>query len=136
MTSSNRFEKKTVFQTLILALGLALFANPTWAQDDQDEDTTESEEAVDEDEAADLGRIVVTGSRLQRETYTSIQPLQIITSEGSREAKYRLSTSPQFRKLLFSVPNSYSTAVPPSMVPTRSPVWPTSSHGVPWMALK
>ncbi len=88
MTSNSRFEKKTVFQTLILALGLALFANPTWAQDDQSEDTTESEEAVDEaeDESADLGRIVVTGSRLQRETYTSIQPLQIITAEGSREA--------------------------------------------------
>ncbi len=88
MTSNHRFEKKTVLQALILAFGLALFANPIWAQDDQSEDTTDSEEAVDEaeDESADLGRIVVTGSRLQRETYTSIQPLQIITSEGSREA--------------------------------------------------
>ncbi len=88
MTSSNRFEKKTVVQALTLALGLALFATPTWAQDDQSEDTTDSEEAVNEaeDESADLGRIVVTGSRLQRETYTSIQPLQIITAEGSREA--------------------------------------------------
>jgi len=88
MTSNNRFEKKTVVQALILALGLAVFAYPVWAQDDQSEDTTDSEEAVDEaeDESADLGRIVVTGSRLQRETYTSIQPLQIITAEGSREA--------------------------------------------------
>jgi len=86
MTSNNRFQKKTVVQALTLALGLALFATPTWAQDDQSEDTTDSEEAVNEDESADLGRIVVTGSRLQRETYSSIQPLQIITTEGSREA--------------------------------------------------
>ena len=90
MTSNSRFEKKTVFHTLILSLIMALFANPTWAQDDQsDEAEAEATEQEDEEateESADLGRIVVTGSRLQRETYTSIQPLQIITAEGSREA--------------------------------------------------
>ena len=48
--------------------------------DKDEEDTTEETE-----EAADLDRVVVTGSRLQRETYTSIAPLQIITAEGSRE---------------------------------------------------
>ena len=94
MTRIHRFERKTVFHTFVLALVLALIANPTWAQDDQSEQAKfkekelENEEAVNEaqDGMADLGRIVVTGSRLQRETYTSIQPLQIITNEGSREA--------------------------------------------------
>lgn len=86
MTSTNRFDKKTVFHTLILSLVLALFANPTWAQDDQGDEAEAEATEQEEEEAADLGRIVVTGSRLQRETYTSIQPLQIITSEGSREA--------------------------------------------------
>jgi iron complex outermembrane receptor protein len=95
MTETNRFEKKTVFYAATLALTLALSANPAWAQDEKQSEEAEfqqkileNEEAVDEaqDESADLGKIIVTGSRLQRETYTSIQPLQIITSEGSREA--------------------------------------------------
>jgi iron complex outermembrane receptor protein len=92
MTKTNRFQKKTVFHTATLALSLALMANPVWAQQSEEAEfkakELANEEAVDEaqDESADLGKIVVTGSRLQRETYTSIQPLQIITSEGSREA--------------------------------------------------
>lgn len=86
MTSTNRFGKRTVLYSL-LAFALAFMVNPAWAQDDMS-DEQENEDAVEEaqDESADLGRIVVTGSRLQRETYTSIQPLQIITNEGSREA--------------------------------------------------
>ncbi len=86
MTSTNRFGKKTVLYSL-LTFALAFIVNPAWAQDDMS-DEQDSEDAVEEaeDESADLGRIVVTGSRLQRETYTSIQPLQIITNEGSREA--------------------------------------------------
>ena len=34
----------------------------------------------------DTGAIVVTGSRLRRDTYSSISPLQVLTSEASREA--------------------------------------------------
>lgn len=86
MTSTDRFGKKTVFHTLILSLVLALFASPTWAQSDEDDATDQDEDELATEESADLGKIVVTGSRLQRETYTSIQPLQIITAEGSREA--------------------------------------------------
>ena len=92
MTETNRFEKKTVLQAATLALTLALVANPVWAQDDGQTGITDSDQdtedtvTTEEEESADLGKIVVTGSRLQRETYTSIQPLQIITNEGSREA--------------------------------------------------
>lgn len=52
-----------------------LMAPQVFAQDSGDED--EDEGSVDE--------ITVTGSRLKRTTYTSISPLQIITSEVSRE---------------------------------------------------
>ena len=86
MTSTDRFGKKTVFHTLLLTLVLALFASPTWAQSDEDDATDQDEDELATEESADLGKITVTGSRLQRETYTSIQPLQIITAEGSREA--------------------------------------------------
>ena len=55
MTSTNRFEKKTVFHTLFLSLILALFANPTWAdadqsgEDEDNQDTTDTVEGDDED---------------------------------------------------------------------------------------
>jgi iron complex outermembrane receptor protein len=75
---------KSLLQILLLALMLSFMAGAAWAQDaveDDEEDTTEESE-----EAADLDKVVVTGSRLQRETYTSISPLQIITATESREA--------------------------------------------------
>lgn len=34
---------------------------------------------------ADPGAIVVTGSRIKRDTYTSISPLQVLTSEAANE---------------------------------------------------
>ena len=53
---------------------VCLLATPqVFAQDD----------SVDDDEVVD--EVTVTGSRLKRSTYTSISPLQIITSEVSRE---------------------------------------------------
>ena len=75
---------KSLLQILLLALTLSFTASAAWAQDaveDEEEDTT-----AETEDAADLDKVVVTGSRLQRETYTSISPLQIITAEGSREA--------------------------------------------------
>lgn len=83
MTSRGSSSNKSLVQILLLALLLAFAAGSAWAQDaaeDEEEDTTA------EEEAADLDKVVVTGSRLQRETYTSISPLQIITAESSREA--------------------------------------------------
>ena len=86
MTSKGDFEMKSFFQILLLAFLLAFSVSSAWADDEQAaEDETDTSEAADEDKV-DLGKVVVTGSRLQRETYTSIQPLQIITAEGSREA--------------------------------------------------
>jgi len=84
MTSTSRFEKKTVFHTIILSLALALFANPTWAQDDQseeDEDQVNTDTVDDTEEPAELGRVQVTGSLIKREDFTSASPMQIINAE-------------------------------------------------------
>jgi iron complex outermembrane receptor protein len=74
---------------LLLALVLVLFSSASWSQEDEEVDAAaeaEAEELAAEEETADLDKVIVTGSRLQRETYTSITPLQIITAQGSREA--------------------------------------------------
>ena len=57
-----------------------------FAQDDEDEASL-VEQAVMEDESDDevVDNVVVTGSRLKRDTYTSIAPLQIISGQVSRE---------------------------------------------------
>lgn len=93
MNGRDRLNLKSFLQSLMLALVMAFTVAPAWAQDqtDQDEDANyvegEEEDSVAEsDDPADLDRVTVTGSRLQRETYTSISPLQIITAQGSREA--------------------------------------------------
>jgi len=80
MTNTNRFEKKTVFHTLILALVMALFANPTWAQDDQS-DEAEDSQATEEEDSVELDRVIVTGSLLRREEFTSASPMQVINAE-------------------------------------------------------
>lgn len=59
----------------IVALSLA-FSSQVLAQDEDDEDD-DAEEVQEE--------IVVTGSRLKRDTYSSIAPLQVITGQLSRE---------------------------------------------------
>jgi iron complex outermembrane receptor protein len=80
---------RPLLRILLLALLLAFTANHAWAQDAEEtdeDDATEQSEPAEDEEPAELDSVVVTGSRLQRETYTSISPLQIITAEGSREA--------------------------------------------------
>jgi iron complex outermembrane receptor protein len=61
----------------IVLASLSLLTAPTvFAQDDEDEF---------DDEVEVTEEITVTGSRLKRDTYSSISPLQIITAEVSRE---------------------------------------------------
>ncbi|MCH8118060.1 MAG: TonB-dependent receptor plug domain-containing protein, partial [Proteobacteria bacterium] len=60
---------------IIVSVGLA-FSPQILAQEEADE--ADDEERVREE-------IIVTGSRLKRDTYSSIAPLQIITSQVSRE---------------------------------------------------
>lgn len=82
-------ESKTLGLTkYLLALCLSTQMLLAWAQDadsdaDSDEDTTSEEE--DEDGAI-LDRIVVTGSLLRREEFSSTSPMQIITAESQFQA--------------------------------------------------
>ncbi|MGH8195281.1 MAG: TonB-dependent receptor domain-containing protein, partial [Woeseiaceae bacterium] len=64
-----------VFTTFISLLLLAA-APVSFAQDEDDDESAEP--TADEE-------IIVTGSRLKRDTFTSIAPLQVITSQVSRE---------------------------------------------------
>lgn len=86
MISRGSSYSKSFLQILFLALILAFTAGSAWAADDAEAEDEAATEQAEEEEEADLDKVVVTGSRLQRETYTSISPLQIITAEGSREA--------------------------------------------------
>ena len=66
---------------VVLSGCLIAFSSQILAQEEGEDD---EDEADDEPVAEEL--IVVTGSRLKRDTYSSIAPLQIITAEVSREA--------------------------------------------------
>ncbi|MEJ2385031.1 MAG: TonB-dependent receptor plug domain-containing protein, partial [Xanthomonadales bacterium] len=82
MTRRGAPDNKSLLRIMIMAALLGVSVNGVYAQDQVEED----EDATEQEEAADLDRVTVTGSRLQRETYTSISPLQIITATESREA--------------------------------------------------
>ena len=67
----------------IVFASLCLLAAPTvFAQDDSDslDDLADLEDEVEVTE-----EVIVTGSRLKRDTYSSISPLQVITGQVSRE---------------------------------------------------
>ena len=64
--------------TFVIA-SLAFVAAPAAFAKDNHDETDEQEEVTETEE------IVVTGSRLKRDTYSSIAPLQIITGQVSRE---------------------------------------------------
>lgn len=61
----------------VASIGLAAAPAVLAQDDDADAVIEEAERAVDE--------VVVTGSRLKRDTYSSISPLQVITTQSSRE---------------------------------------------------
>lgn len=82
---SNDLLKKKLFATTLLA-GVAggLWAGAAIAQDADEEVVTVIEE-VDEDDEARQEKVVVTGSRLARDEFTSVSPLQIVDGEAARE---------------------------------------------------
>ena len=76
---------------LVLAVQAALFgamSAPTWAQDEEIETTTIQSAADAQESAANVQpveEVIVTGSRLRRDTFSSVAPMQIITTEFSKE---------------------------------------------------
>ncbi len=89
-----KFQSNSAKALAFSASALALvIAGPVAAQDEQaeEESTEEQEEQVSVDDGqADTsptqGGITVTGSRIVRDTYTSISPLQVLTSQDQNEA--------------------------------------------------
>lgn len=70
--------------TVLAAACCLAISSTVSAQDDDDED--EDQPTVVAADDADVEEVIVTGSRLKRDTYTSVAPLQIITGDVSREA--------------------------------------------------
>lgn len=70
-----KVEMKIMLRSALLAsaASASLFAVPTFAQ------------AQAAGEAVDVGEIVVTGSRIRRDTFSAPQPLTVVTSEAIRE---------------------------------------------------
>ncbi|MBT8103668.1 MAG: TonB-dependent receptor [Gammaproteobacteria bacterium] len=66
---------------VIVFFGVSLSVAPVYAQDA----AGSSDSIVSDEDDDDLEEVIVTGSRLKRDTYTSIAPLQIITGQVSRE---------------------------------------------------
>ncbi|MEO1311572.1 MAG: TonB-dependent receptor [Pseudomonadota bacterium] len=76
---------KLLSTTALAGLCAAAVAAPAWAQD-ADDDVDEIQEVADEISQQTDDRIVITGSRLRRDTYSSVAPLQIVDAETVREA--------------------------------------------------
>ena len=77
--------KKLLLGTTLIAGFTALASAPTFAQDNTDDPVVEIVED-DEDEADDEdNEVIVTGSRLKKNTFNSIKPLQVIDFEETRE---------------------------------------------------
>lgn len=69
--------------TTVISILLLAAAPDSFAQDEQEAEEEDVAEVSDAPEADE--EIIVTGSRLKRDTYTSIAPLQVITAQVSRE---------------------------------------------------
>jgi iron complex outermembrane recepter protein len=88
----SKFEKdlerlKTLRAALLGATALTVaFAGTAFAQDDASDDDGVTVIEETEEEAESSGdTVVVTGSRVKRDTYSSIAPLQVITTDVSKD---------------------------------------------------
>jgi iron complex outermembrane receptor protein len=69
--------------SLVVAAMMLVLAPRAWSQTESAADTIDASDIVSDDETVD--EVVVTGSRLKRDTYSSIAPLQVISGQVSRE---------------------------------------------------
>ena len=78
-------KKKLLATTLLVSLSGGIWAGAAVAQESDDPVVIEAEDDEDDDDAAVQERVVVTGSRLRRNEFTSISPVQTISGEVSRD---------------------------------------------------
>ncbi len=80
----------SIFKFAVFLTTSCLFASVGFAQQEQEADAdtedTAPVQAPVQDAQPVIEEVVVTGSRLRRNTYSSISPLQVITGQVSREA--------------------------------------------------
>ncbi|WP_296717590.1 TonB-dependent receptor [Erythrobacter sp.] len=86
-----KFQSNSIKALAFSASAIAfVIAGPVWAQDADQPVEEEEEEQVDVTtagepaETAPAGNITVTGSRIVRDTYSSISPLQVLSTEASQ----------------------------------------------------
>ncbi|MCI5043255.1 MAG: TonB-dependent receptor [Aquisalinus sp.] len=70
--------------TLLIGASAVAFAPAAYAQDDAD-DVAVIEEADEEADEDDGDTVIVTGSRIKRDEFTSISPIQVISGEVARD---------------------------------------------------
>jgi iron complex outermembrane receptor protein len=75
-------KRKYLFGSTILAGVMAVTA-PAFAQTPQATQTTQPPVTQDDENATELGDVVVTGSRIRRNEFNSAQPVQVITAEST-----------------------------------------------------
>ena len=68
----------------MLAALCLMLSMPAFGQEDEAEDA--AAEDAEEELSGPVEEVIVTGSRLRRDTYTSVAPLQIISADVKREA--------------------------------------------------
>lgn len=78
------FDKRLLLTTTIVA-GMAAFAPAALAQTNSGQTTSAAGQPTTdpEDEATELDEVVVTGSRIRRDAYSSTSPIEVITNEES-----------------------------------------------------
>jgi iron complex outermembrane recepter protein len=91
--NTNRLQRNSLSVALLSALLLtanAAMAQETTEAKPADAPTTEGQK---NDEAVELGAITVTGSRIARDTFNSVSPVQVITREESTLAGFSSTAS-------------------------------------------
>jgi len=79
----NILDKTRLLQTSMLASLMIGLGTTAYAQ--TNDDLIETAEVVENEEDASAGEIVVTGSRLKKDSFSSVSPLQIIDAEVERD---------------------------------------------------
>jgi iron complex outermembrane receptor protein len=83
-----RFKDNWLYKGLAIFASAALLSatSVSYSQETIESEEVEADSSDSEQITSSVEEVVVTGSRLKRTTFSSISPLQIITSEISREA--------------------------------------------------
>ena len=83
--ANDLLKKNLLATTLFAGVAGGLWAGAAIAQEADDEEVTVIEESDETDEARQ-DKVVVTGSRIARDSFTSTAPLQVVTADTIREA--------------------------------------------------